>query len=368
MTAHSGANPLRHIEPYPAQRYAPLADRLGGLLGTVNDVVLVQGEAIIALEAAATGLGAPGVRALNIVTSPYGRLFGDWLARGGAEVRTLTAAAGLPIDADEVRAAFAAGDTPDLVALVHGEAASGILNPLEEIAAIARRAGALVVVDAVASVGGHPLDVDELGADVVVIGPQKALGGPASLSAASVSPRAWEAFERNATGIPSVLSLLDIKRGWIDTGRGALPGTPDPLSFWALEAAVAAVEDEGMPALIRRHARAAAATRAGVRALGVTPWMTDDARALNLVTTVPVPDGVTAASLLARARELDPSVTPGVGAVADRILRLNHTADRAAFSPVLATVVAYGEALAGSGIGVDIGSAAAAVSERYARG
>src|SRR5690606_36468003 len=142
---------------------------------TSGDVLIVQGEAIVALEAVATSLANPGISALNIVTSPYSRRFGAWLRRGGAEVTDLAAAAGMPLPLADFEKALAARPSTNLVALAHAESASGILNPLPGITSLARRNGAVVVVDAVASVGGHHLDLDELGIDVAVIGAQKAL-------------------------------------------------------------------------------------------------------------------------------------------------------------------------------------------------
>ncbi len=82
---------------FPAERYAALADRLAALMSTSNDVLLIQAEAVLALEAAATSLARPGLKALNIVTSPYGAWFGGWLEKGGATVRNLTASPARPV-------------------------------------------------------------------------------------------------------------------------------------------------------------------------------------------------------------------------------------------------------------------------------
>src|SRR5690606_12474865 len=124
--------------PYPAAGYARLADRIAALIGAKNDVVFVQAEAVVALEAAATSLGRPGLRALNIVTSPYGELFGGWLTRAGADVVELRTEPGLPVTVEAVAQALAGAGVVDLVALVHAESASGILNPLPAIARLAR--------------------------------------------------------------------------------------------------------------------------------------------------------------------------------------------------------------------------------------
>ncbi|MFB2607245.1 aminotransferase class V-fold PLP-dependent enzyme, partial [Rhizobium phaseoli] len=178
-----GWNPLHGVPSYPAERYAVLADRIGGILRSRGDIVLVQAEAVVALEAAAVSLARPGLSALNLVTSPYGDWFGQWLRRGGATVRNLVAEPGLPVEIDAVAKALDAGPHVDVLAVVHAESASGILNPLPEILTLARARGIVTVVDAVASVGGHQLEVDDLGIDIAVIGPQKALGGPAGVSA-----------------------------------------------------------------------------------------------------------------------------------------------------------------------------------------
>src|SRR3954447_10188532 len=152
-------NPLRQVAAYPLGRQETLARRIGALLHSDGETILVPGEAVVALEGVARGVGRPGVRALNIVTSPYGHLFGQWLQETGATVLTVESDPGLPMTVDAARTAIEAGGPLDVVVLVHGEAASGIVNPLRRIAALAEDAGALVVVDAVASVGAHPLDV-----------------------------------------------------------------------------------------------------------------------------------------------------------------------------------------------------------------
>lgn len=358
-------NPLLNPPAYPAERYAPLADRLKRLLKTGNDLVFVQGEAIIALEAAAVSLSRPGMIAVNIVTSPYGGYFGQWLERGGATVTEIVAEAGKPIRVDAVRAALAVLPRVDLVAIVHAETSSGILNPLPEIAALAKAHGALLVVDAVASFGGHALDVDALGIDVCVTGPQKAIGGPAGLSMLSVSDRAWGTMASGQA--PSTLSLLDLKRNWLAQGRGAVPGMPSALEFWSLEAALDAVEAEGLDNRLARHALAAKATRAGLVAMGLQPWIDDDRESSTLATAAPVPSGIDGDALIAHAAALGVTLSPGFGAVRGQLVRLDHTGVRAAFPPVVATVVGYGAALARLGHPVDIGAAAAAIAAAYGR-
>ncbi|MBB3931761.1 aspartate aminotransferase-like enzyme [Kaistia hirudinis] len=360
-------NSLLDTPTYPAERYAPLADRLKRLLATESDLLFIQAEAILSLEAIATSIARPGLSAINVITSPYGAYFGAWLRRGGVAVTDVVAEPGQPIAASAVKAAIAALPSVDIVAVVHGEAANGALNPIATIAADARAAGALVVVDAVASFGGHPLAIDALGIDIAAIGPQKALGGPVGLSAVTVSARGWAAIGKVPSFSPSILSLQELKENWLDRGRGVLPGTPSPLEFWALEAAIDRIEAEGLETLVARHQLAARASRAGLRALGLEPWIRDDDAASALVTAAPVPAGVDAEALIAAAGRFGVALGRGFGDIKDRLVRFDHTGARAAFPSVVAAVVAYGAALEGFGIAVDVGAAAEAVARSYAK-
>ena len=352
---------LLDIPTFPAERYAVLADRLAALMGTKNDVLLIQAEAVLALEAVATSLARPGLRALNIVTSPYGTWFGGWLARGGADVCNLSAEPARPISVDAIRQALDHAPQTDILALVHAESASGILNPLDEIMALAQARGVVTVVDAVASVGGHALEVDRLGIDIAVIGPQKALAGPAGVSALSVSARAWTYISHAHAPLGSMLSLLDQKQQWLDVGRHALPGTPSPIEFFALQAALDRVEAEGIEQIQRRHALAAEATRAGLEQLDAPLWVQAD-QASALVTTTIVPPALDASSFLARTGIAGAELSAGVGPGAERLIRLNHTGQRACADAVIANLKALGKLLEAQGHRADIDAALRAAS------
>lgn len=348
---------LLDVPPFPADGYAGIADRLAAILRTRNDVLLVQGEAIVALEAAATSIASPAIHALNVVTGPYGRMFGDWLRRGGAEVFDVVAEPGLPVKVEVLTESLAARPSTNLVALVHAESATGILNPLPEIAVLAKARGALLLVDAVASLGGHGLDA--LGIDICAIGPQKSLGGPAGVSALTVSATAWAAIDRDGAPADSILSLTDHKRLWLDTGRGVLPGMPSALEWHALKAALDRFEAEGVDAAVARHARAAAAARAGLRALGVELWITDPGKASNLVTAARLPSGIEQAAFLASVGPAS-GIDAAVGVAG--LVRLNHTGERARLEPVLESLRSFGVTLAKLGAAADVDAA-----ERAAR-
>jgi aspartate aminotransferase-like enzyme len=359
---------------------AAVEDALAGLLRTRQDVVLLQGEAVLGLEAAARGIGGPGRRVLNIVTGPYGTMLGTWLGAGGAQVTSLSVPAGRAVSVAAVESALRAPGGYHVVAVVHAEAATGVVNPLAPIAALARQAGALLIVDAVASVGAEPLLIDEWGLDLVIIGPQKALGGPSGVSAAVVSPRGWDEVAANpAAPRDSILSLLDWRDRWLRPGRGTLPTTPHHLETRALAAALDRLAADGLDAVVRRHRRARDATRAGLRALGLRLYVTaaDEAASVATVATLPPAAGpggparLLSAMADGSAAAADDSwliAGPAFGSLADQAIRLNHTGPGAALAPILATLAYLGNALRAAGHDADVNAALAAAAGRWQAG
>ncbi|MDX3851502.1 pyridoxal-phosphate-dependent aminotransferase family protein [Streptomyces sp. AK02-01A] len=361
-------HPLLDLAPLTAAHFAAVERRLASLLATENDVVIMQGEALLPLEGCVRGGARPGSTALNVVTGPYGQTFGNWLRDCGATVVDLEVPFHTAVTAAQVERALAARPEIDFVSLVHAEAATGNTNPVAAIGEVVRAHGALFMLDAVASVAAEPLLPDAWGVDLCVIGAQKAMGGPAGVSAVSVSERAWERFAANPRAPRrSYLSLLDWKERWIDTGRRALPHAPAQLEMLALEACAERVEADGLETVMARHASAAAATRAGALALagGLRPFVTEAADAAPVATTLRTPAGVDAGELVARALAADPALPliAGGGAWAKEMIRVNHYGTDATPAAVLSSLRALGAALAETGAPVDQDAAERAVRD-----
>ncbi|WP_146058044.1 aminotransferase class V-fold PLP-dependent enzyme, partial [Streptomyces sp. SM9] len=228
-------HPLLDLTPLTAAHFANIERRVAALLSTAQDVVITQGEALLPLEGCIRGVAGPDTTALNVITGPYGQTFGDWLRDCGARVVDLAVPYDAAVGADRVAEALAEHPEISFVSLVHAEAATGNTNPVAEIGRVVREHGALFMVDAVASVGAEPLLPDAWGVDLCVIGAQKAMGGPAGVSAVSVSERAWQRMAANPRAPRrSYLSLLDWKERWIDAGRTALLHAPAQLEMVAL--------------------------------------------------------------------------------------------------------------------------------------
>lgn len=363
-------HPFLDLAPLSAARFAAVEDRVARLLGTEQDVVIMQGEALLPLEGAIRGTAGPGTVALNVITGPYGQTFGDWLRDCGATVIDLAVPFHTAVTAEQIRKAFAEHPEIDFMSLVHAEAATGNTNPVAEIGEVVRAHGALFYLDAVASIGAEPVLPDAWGVDLCVIGAQKAMGGPAGVSAVSVSERAWARMASNP-GAPrrSYLSLLDWKERWIDGGRKALLHAPAQLEMLALEACVERIERDGLDAVMGRHRAAALSARAGAVALGggLEPYVRDAAEAAPVATTLRVPAGVTASEVVARAVAGDPALplAAGGGALAKEMIRVNHYGGDARADVVRGCVAALGAALTEMGLGVDVEGALRAVDAEW---
>ena len=366
VLAALGSPIIFDYDPVFLEHFCDTERLLAEVYRTTNDVVLMQGEAVLGLEAAARGLVSDGTRCLNLVSGVYASWFGDWLREYGAEVSEVRVPYDEAIDPAAVERALADDGPFELVSIVHSETPSGIENPLAAIGPLAHAHGALMLADVVSSLAGTALEIDEWKVDLAVAGPQKCLAGPPGMSLVTVSPRAWEAMESNP-GAPrgSFLSLLDWKHKWIDGGRVAFPYTPSVSDVNGVHAALSeVVEDGGVEASVERHARAARATRAGVRALGLELWPRSDAYAANCVTAVRAPAGVAVPELLAHVRErYGVMLSGGYGELKTELVRLGHMGPASRSLYPLGAVAAFGRGLADLGVAVDLGAGAQAVMD-----
>ncbi|MEV8564040.1 aminotransferase class V-fold PLP-dependent enzyme [Streptomyces sp. NPDC051322] len=361
------------LPPLTAAHFASIERQVAALLRTEQDVVIMQGEALLPLEACIRSAAEPGSTALNVITGPYGQTFGNWLRDCGVTVVDLAVPFHTAVSPDQVREALAAHPETSFVSLVHAEAATGNTNPVAAIGEVVRAHGALFMLDAVASVGAEPLLPDAWGVDLCVIGGQKAMGGPAGVSAVSVSERAWQRFAENPQAPRgSYLSLLDWKRRWIDGGRKALPHAPAQLEMLALQACLDRIEADGLDTVMDRHARAAAATRAGALALGggLAPYVHRAQDSAPVATTLRVPAGSDASELVAEALAADPALPliAGGGALAKEMIRINHYGPQATEDAVYSALAALGAALHGTGTSVDLRGARSAVAAAWQNG
>jgi pyridoxamine---pyruvate transaminase len=358
-----GAPILHHTDPAFGTLYAETAELLRRAFGTEATPVILQGEAVVGLEAAAASLIGPQDVVLNLVSGMYGRFYGDWARRYAREVIELEVPYDSAVPAADVAEALYLRPDITVVSVVHCETPSGTINDLDAISAVAAEHDALLIVDAVSSFGGIRCDFTAWQADLVVTAPQKCLGGPPGLSLLHVSEAAWAHMAANpAAPRGSALSILD----WRDAHRAdrPFPFTPSVTDIYGLRACLEQYLLEGAEAVRRRHRAAARATQAGAEALGLTLWARDPAIRSDTITAVRMPAGVDERDVRDHARsQSGVMLSGGQGDLARIVLQLGHMGLGAyPLGPVIG-LTAVGRALRALGAQADIGAAVeAAVS------
>ena len=301
VLAASAAPVIGHLDPAFQGLMEQVKARLRVAFGTENAVTFpLSAPASLAMEAALVNLLEPGDRAVIAVNGVFGGRMAEIARRAGAEVTTVEAPWGEPVDPAALGAALARAPGAKLVGFVLAETSTGVLSDAAALCAAARAAGALSVVDAVTALGGVPVTVDAWGADVVYSGTQKCLGCPPGLAPITFSPRAVAAVKARTAPVQSWFCDLGLVLGYWEGSGGARSyhHTAPVNAIYGLHAALGALLAEGLPAAQARHAAAQARLVAGLAALGLTPLVAEGAR-LAPLTTVVIPEGVADAPLRA---------------------------------------------------------------------
>jgi pyridoxamine--pyruvate transaminase len=349
-----GAPITYHYDPLFLATYRGVEEKLARIFRSSGDIVLLQGEAVLGLEAAARALIRPGMGCLNLVTGVFGKGLGEKLRAAGGEVHEIEVAYDDAIDPEEVGRFLEQNPGVELVSMVHCETPSGTLNPVEEIGRIAKSFGALTLVDCVSSLGGVDLRPDEWGLDVCVAGPQKCLAGPAAPAIVLVSSDAWHAISVNESAPRgSYLSLLDWKERWLE--QGLFPFTPLVSDVCGLDAACQELLDLGLTESFARHELAARACRDGVRAMGLEVWPRRDEIASPTVTSIRLPEELTDVAVRTHARERYGVMLSG-GQGAGNLVRIGHMGVTARGLHAIVGLVALGQTLIDLGSAVEVGA------------
>ena len=252
----------------------------------------VSGTGRAALEAAIVSLVEPGDRVVVGECGRFGLLLIEIAERCGAVVVPVRAEWGRIIEPDAVAAALAAAPRTRLVAMIHGETSTGVLQPLDEIAALCRRHDALLLADAVVTLGGAEVATDRWQVDVTVAGAQKCLSCPSGLSPLTYNARAEAVLAGRASKVRSnYLDLIQLARYW-SPARFNHHTAPTSMVY-GLREALRAIHEEGLDARFARHRLHGDALRAGIAALGLRLYGAEpEARRLPMITPVVVPEGI----------------------------------------------------------------------------
>jgi pyridoxamine--pyruvate transaminase len=357
---------MYHYDPAFIELFARTESMLKQVYRTEYDVVLMQGEALLGLEAAAASLIRPGDKVLNLVSGIFGKWFEDFIARNGGETIEVTVPYNESIDPDDVRKALHANPGIKYLSAVHSETPSGTINPIREIGRIAHEFGVITMVDTVSGLGSELMSPEDWGIDIAIAGPQKCLSGTPGLALLSVSPAAWEAMESAERPLRgSYLSILDWKSTWLE--KHTFPYTPLVSEMYSMESVLTQVLEEGVESLVNRHQQIAAACRAGVKALGLTLWPARESIAAPCVTAITMPDGITDAQIRGTMRDkYGVMISPGYGQLGGQLVRLSHMGEQARPGMLATQLAVFERALVDVGMkiepGVGVGAAMAALN------
>jgi pyridoxamine--pyruvate transaminase len=318
--------------------------------------VIMHGEPVLALEAAAASLIARDDVVLNLASGVYGKGFGYWAKRYCKELVEIEVAYNDAIEPDSVRAKLKERPDIRIVSVCHHDTPSGTLNPIEAIGKIVADHGAYLIVDAVSSFGGVDTDPESCSSDIYVTGPNKCLGCPPALSLVGVSKRAWEKMKANPDAPrASMLSILDWEEAW--RHDRPFPFTPSVAEINGLDAALDLYLDEGPENVWARHALTAEACRAGVKAMGLEIWPAREEIASPTTTAVRIPAGVSDEALRGAARErYGVMFSSGRGETLGKLVRIGHMGPTAKPLYAVIALAALGGALKGLGRNVDPGA------------
>src|SRR5215218_10045253 len=295
-------------------------DRLHEIYRTEGDVLIYTASGTGGMESAVSNLTRPGDRAVVVSAGFFGQRWGAIARSFHCEVDEIAYDWGEAPAAEDLAARLRELGGAKVVYLTHSETSTGAVADVQALAAAAKDSGALVVVDAVSSLGAVPLETDAWGIDVVVSGSQKALMCPPGVAFASVSPAALEAAAHAA----SPRYVLDWERTRKAQAKLDAPFTPAVSIVRALDVALGLLLEEGVEAAFDRHARLGRACREGAKAMGLELFSPDEERSA-VVTAIRAPEGVEGTEVVAQLRDrFGITIANGQGDLKGKIFRIGH--------------------------------------------
>lgn len=322
------------------EEYHRLCGEIGGLLGTENEVYILCGEGILALEAACASLTEPGDRVLVIDNGIFGKGFADFVRIYGGTPVLYTVDYHKPVEVEQLAAYLEQHHDFKYATVVHCDTPSGVLNDISVICPLLKQYGILTIVDSVAAMFGEEVKVDEWKIDIICGGSQKALSAPPGLAFVSVSQAAFEAMENRQTPIASFYCNLMVFQGYYE--KKWFPYTMSISDIYGLAEAVRLVrKDSGR---IERHHKIAAAVREAVTAAGLSLYL--DTGSAATVTVINVPEGLTDTAIIDAMRDKYGVLISGCfDVLAGKVIRLGHMGNNANVEDVAEMLQALTNAL-----------------------
>ena len=359
-------NMIGYLDP----DYVLMMEDVSGLLGEVFQTgdaatMALSGTGSAGMEAGLSSLLEPGDTVIVCICGFFGERMVDMATRVGANAVALRSDWGKPFPPEMLSDALQEHADVKLVAIVHAETSTGVRQPLEEISRLAREHGALLMVDAVTSLGGNRMSFDEWGIDYSYSATQKCLGCPPGLSPVAVSQRALDSIRSRETPPASWYLDLSLNANYWYAPRVYHHTSPVSMVL-ALREGLRVVLEEGLDNRFARHERNAAALRAGLEALGMEMVAPEEHR-LAQVTSVWIPEGVDDAEVRARLlSDYNIEIGKGLGAFDGKVWRFGLMGESSRADYVLLALSALENILPTVGYEVGPGAAVSAASRALA--
>ena len=340
---------IYHYYPGFVEFFADAVKKLGQVFQVSGDkhrdVLLLQGEGVLGLEASIACTINPGEKVLVFENGPFGKWFGEFVKNIGATPVYFHQDSKKQFDEDAAAGFLEQHKDAAAMTLVHCETPAGMLNPPEVLCRKAKSLGMLTIVDCVASLGGAEFLPSEWGIDIAISASQKCLSAPSGLTPMTGSDFAWARSEKKRNPIRvSYLSLLDWKDAWLASKR--FPFTPSTSDVYALSAALDEILEEGLARVLQRHSSVAKFCRDKVKSLGLELWPLKEEFCSPTVTAIVIPESRSDTAIIDRmAAKHGILIGGGYRELKGQVLRIGHMGYQAQRSFMAATIDALEDSL-----------------------
>lgn len=330
---------IYHYYPGFVSLFEDTLEKLRKVYQTNGDVVILQGEGVLGLEASVANVISRGDKVLVCDSGPFGKWFSLYVENYGGIPELISVPYDEALTVESVKERLDNAQDVKALTVVHCETPTGIINPVAEICREAYKRGILTIVDAVASLGGMDVRPDEWKIDLCICASQKCIGSTPGLTTLSVSDYAWQAITRKNPPIRnSYVSLLDWKEAWKNK---RFPYTPFTAELFAFNEALSEILEEGLDTVFARHQRVAEICRRSLRRLGLKLWPKKLEFASDTVTAFRIPDNLDESKIVGHmAERYGILIGGGYGETKGKLLRIGHMGYQANEAFIAATTSA----------------------------
>lgn len=313
---------IGHLDPEFLVMMDECKEMLRAVFQTKNEMTFpISAPGSAGMEACFVNLLEPGDNALVMVNGVFGNRMCENAERCGAILKRVDIPWGQPVTADDVKKGLD-GFKPKLVAMVHAETSTGVLSPIDTITGLVHDAGALLLVDAVTSLGGVPVEVDNWKIDAIYSGTQKCLSAPPGISPVSFSDAALEVVDNRSTKVQSWFLDLTLVRNYVSGAQRAYHHTAPISQVYALREALRLVLEEGLDTRFARHQHNHQRLREGLEALGFE-FVVEEPYRLPQLNAVKIPAGFDDKEVRGRLlNEYNIEIGAGLGDFAGKVWRI----------------------------------------------